>query len=64
MIGNEKEYQEAVTLLKAQHDRLDVYRSRLMAAGLDDSEIKRVMDPMISFHLQLHEEVESYNRLN
>ena len=31
--------------------------------GLKDDEIKRVIDPMESFHLQLQEEVESYERL-
>ncbi|QQP94065.1 helix-turn-helix transcriptional regulator (plasmid) [Skermanella sp. TT6] len=63
MIRNDKEHQEAVSRLKAERARLDEHRANLTAVGLDADEIKRVMDPMISFHLQLHEEVESYERL-
>ncbi len=39
------------------------HRVRLKEAGLNDAEIKRVIDPMESFHLQMREEVESYERL-
>jgi DNA-binding Xre family transcriptional regulator len=42
---------------------LTEHRTRLKEAGLNDEEIKRVIDPMESFHLQLMEEVESYERL-
>jgi len=63
MIRNESEYQEAVARLTAERTRLDEHRTRLRDAGLNDAEIKRVMDPMESFHLQLREEVESYERL-
>jgi len=35
----------------------------LMEAGLSEEQIRRVVDPMESFHLQLREEVESYERL-
>src|ERR1017187_2602001 len=38
--------------------------TRLNEAGLSEEEIKRVIDPMDSFHVQLKEEVESYERLN
>jgi len=63
MIRNESEYQEAVARLTAERARLDEHRDRLKGASLSDDEIKRVMDPMESFHLQLREEVESYERL-
>ncbi len=33
------------------------------ATNMSDEEIKRVIDPIESFHLQLKEEVESYERL-
>jgi ribosome-binding protein aMBF1 (putative translation factor) len=36
---------------------------RLHETGLDEAAIKRVIDPIESFHLQLKEEVESYERL-
>jgi ribosome-binding protein aMBF1 (putative translation factor) len=63
MIRNETEYQEAVARLSDEQKRLADHRSRLKDAGLSDEEIKRVIDPMESFHLQFKEEVESYERL-
>jgi ribosome-binding protein aMBF1 (putative translation factor) len=63
MIRNETEYQEASTRLTDERNRFTEHRARLREAGLSDEEIKRVMDPMESFHLQLKEEVESYERL-
>jgi transcriptional regulator with XRE-family HTH domain len=44
-------------------NRLTEHRARLREAGLSKVEIKRVTDPMEPFHLQLQEEVESYERL-
>jgi DNA-binding XRE family transcriptional regulator len=63
MIRNETEYQEASARLADERNRLADHRTRLKEAGLRDEEIKRVIDPMESFHLQLAEEVESYERL-
>lgn len=63
MIRNETEYREAVERLTAERVRLAEHRTRLKADGLSDDEVKRVMDPMVSFHLQLVEEVDSYERL-
>jgi ribosome-binding protein aMBF1 (putative translation factor) len=63
MIRNETEYQEAATRLTDERNRLADHRARLKQAGLSKEEIKRVVDPMESFHLQLEEEVESYERL-
>ena len=63
MIRNETEYQEASARLTDERNRLTEHRARLREAGLSDEEIKRVVDPMESFHLQLKEEVESYERL-
>src|SRR6478735_7227581 len=63
MIRNEAEYQEASTRLSDERKRLRDHRARLREAGLAADEIKRVMDPMESFHLQLKEEVEAYERL-
>lgn len=63
MIRNETEYQEASVRLAEERTRLADHRNRLKETGLRDEEIKRVIDPMESFHLQLKEEVESYERL-
>jgi ribosome-binding protein aMBF1 (putative translation factor) len=46
-----------------ERNRLAEHRARLKKAGLSAKEIKRVIDPMESFHLRLKEEVESYERL-
>ena len=63
MIRNETEYQEASARLAEERQRLSEHRNRLREAGLGEDEIKRVIDPMESFHLQLQEEVQSYERL-
>lgn len=63
MIRNETEYKEAVARLAEERNRLGEHRSRLKESGLTDEEIKRVIDPIESFHLQFKEEVESYERL-
>ena len=63
MIRNEAEYQHAAARLEEERGRLAEHRDRLKATGLSDDEIKRVIDPIESFHLQLKEEVESYERL-
>jgi len=63
MIRNEAEYQEASKRLVEELRRFDEHRSRLKAAGLGEIEIQRVIDPLESFHLQLNEEVEGYERL-
>lgn len=63
MIRNEAEYQEALSRLKEERQRLDEHRAHLSRMGLDDEELKRALDPLRSFHLQLEEEVQSYERL-
>jgi ribosome-binding protein aMBF1 (putative translation factor) len=63
MIRNEAEYQEASKRLDDEAQRLEQHRARLKETGLNDEEIKRVIDPLSSFHLQLREEVEAYERL-
>ena len=57
MIGNEAEYP------KEEQIRLAEHRARLEASGMSRDEVKRVIDPIESFHLQLKEEVESYECL-
>ncbi len=63
MIRNDSEYNEAVARLKEEKKRLESVRTQLRDEGLDASEIERVVDPLESFHLQLAEEVSSYERL-
>lgn len=63
MIRNEQEYQEASKRLEAERARLDQHREHLEGSGLKKSELKRAMEPLISFHEQLREEVEHYENL-
>lgn len=63
MIRNEAEYKEAVKRLEAERKRLSEHKARLQKAGLTPAQSKHALDPMKSFHLQLAEEVESYERL-
>ncbi len=63
MIRNETEYQEAVRRLEEEARRLAEHQARLEEMRLGPDEVKRALDPLRSFHLQLQEEVESYERL-
>jgi len=63
MIRNEIEYQAASVRLNDERKRLIDLAARLKETGLSDEKVKRVVDPLESFHLQLKEEVESYERL-
>jgi ribosome-binding protein aMBF1 (putative translation factor) len=63
MIRNENEYREAVARLAEEKKRMNAQRAELKKMGLAAGEIKRALDPIRSFHLQLAEEVESYERL-
>jgi ribosome-binding protein aMBF1 (putative translation factor) len=63
MIRNEAEYQEAVQRLEAERKRLRERRARLKQTGFTAAQLKRALDPLKSFHLQLVEEVKSYERL-
>lgn len=63
MIRNETEYQEAIQRIADEAARLKEQRTKLNELDLSKEEIKRVLDPMRSFHEQLKEEVASYERL-
>ncbi len=63
MIRNEQEYREAVSRLTDEKNRLDQHRKRLLDDGMPAGGVKRVMDPLITFHEQLREEVEHYENL-
>ena len=62
MIRNEDEYRAASGRVAAAEQRIREQAERLRNAGLTEAEIKRVIDPLKSFHLQLKEEIEEYER--
>jgi DNA-directed RNA polymerase specialized sigma subunit len=63
MIRNEAEHTEAMARLAAEAKRLAAHRRSLKKQGLSRGEIKRVLDPIVSFRLRLQEEIEGYERL-
>jgi DNA-directed RNA polymerase specialized sigma subunit len=63
MIRNEKEYQEAVRRLAADETFMAQQRAALQALGLRPEEVERALEPALSFHAQLMEEVAWYERV-
>ena len=63
MIRTEAEYQEAQRRLKEGERHLKAQRAALQKLDLSKAEIRRGMAPLSTFHQQLQEEVESYERL-
>lgn len=63
MIRNRSELEKAKARITAEKNRLEQMRKGLIAEGLKPKEVKRALDPMTSFHLQLVEEVKAFERL-
>jgi DNA-binding XRE family transcriptional regulator len=63
MIRNEQEYKEAVARLEEEKKRLAMCRKDYEKQGFSGEALERLMEPITSFHLQLDEEVKSYERL-
>ena len=63
MIRNEKEYQEAVKRLNAEKIRLTEHAQVWTEQGFDAAQVAKLLEPLESFHMQLEEEVQSYERL-
>ncbi len=63
MIRNETEYQEAVKRVGEEKARLARYVRQWKAKGYGRDEIAALKEPLQSFHMQLVEEVRSYERL-
>lgn len=63
MIWNEGEYKKAVRRVVDEEQRIEERRTALKAEGFTAEQVQRALDPILSFHLQLQEEVNSYERL-
>ena len=63
MIRNDREYQEAQRRLKVDQDFIAAQRRALEDLALTADGIERAMQPALSFHAQLVEEVEWYERV-
>lgn len=63
MIKNEAAYQKAQEKLKQDKDFIAIEKMRFKEMGLNDEQIDMAIEPLISFHEQLKEEVEYYERI-
>lgn len=63
MIRNEDEYQEAVSRMKVEQKRIEDQKADLEKEGLSPEQIKRLTDPLLSFHQQLVDDIDNYERL-
>ncbi|AJS61168.1 helix-turn-helix domain-containing protein [Paenibacillus sp. IHBB 10380] len=63
MIKNEAAYQKAQEKLKQDKDFIAREKMRFKEMGLNDEQIDMAIEPLISFHEQLKEEVEYYERI-
>lgn len=63
MIRNEREYKEALSRLEKDREVVEEQRRVLVESGLSAEEVERALGPMLSFHAQLEEEVEWYERV-
>src|ERR1700738_2573412 len=63
MIRNEAEYKKAVRRNVDEERRIEEHKKALQGEGFTAEQVQRAVDPILSFHLQLKEEIESYERL-
>jgi DNA-binding XRE family transcriptional regulator len=63
VIRSEKEYREAVERLRQDEEVLALQKEKLEELGLSEEEVRRALEPMLSFRAQLEEEVEWYERM-
>jgi DNA-directed RNA polymerase specialized sigma subunit len=63
MIRSEKEYREAVERLRQDEEVLALQKEKLEGLGLSEVEVRRALEPMLSFRAQLEEEVEWYEKV-
>jgi ribosome-binding protein aMBF1 (putative translation factor) len=63
MIRTNAEYEDALARLKRDREVVSAQREQLRDMGLAANEIERALQPVMSFHEQLKEEVETYERM-
>jgi hypothetical protein len=63
MIRTDSEYEYALTRLQEDEKFMAAAETRLEKAGRSPAEVKRGMDPLRSFYLQLADDVEAYEKL-
>ncbi len=63
MIRTESEYRKALEQLKQDKDYLQTHRKHLESIGISGEQLERAIQPALSFHEQLKEEVETYEQM-
>jgi DNA-binding XRE family transcriptional regulator len=63
VIRNQGEYEAALRRIEQDRELAVQQRTALTEAGLSPEEVERAMQPMLSFHAQLEEEVQWYKRV-
>jgi len=63
MIKTEAEYQECVRRLKQDLEVIEAQRKELKKLKLSNVQVEKALEPMVSFHDQLQEEIEWYERV-
>ncbi len=63
MIRNETEYQQAVARVDAERKRFAEHFEEWRKQGFTPEQIDKLKEPLESFHMQLVEEIKSYERL-
>jgi hypothetical protein len=63
MIRSDAEYQDAIKRLQQDRAVIQAQREAFKAMDFSDEEVERGIEPAISFHEQLREEVEVYERM-
>jgi len=63
MIRTDAEYKRALARLENDLETINKQKEKLIEMELSEEEIKRAMEPLLSFHQQLKEEVEAYERM-
>jgi DNA-binding XRE family transcriptional regulator len=63
MIRSEAEYKNACKRVQEEKSRLQEQEKKYQGKGYSAEEVARLMDPLVTFHLQLQEEVECYEKL-
>jgi len=63
MIRTEREYQYMVQRLEQECEYIKLQREKLQELGLTEEDVSRAMEPTLSFHEQLKDEVEYYEKI-
>ncbi|MFA5668676.1 MAG: helix-turn-helix transcriptional regulator [Balneolaceae bacterium] len=63
MIRTEAEYNRSIERLEEENEIINAQRLHFIGLGYEGEELERLMQPSISFHEQLKEEVEAYERM-